>query len=165
MKLLKITTQGLINITNTEVISYNRAAILKEGWKLRRAGVKDGLAQAWEAARTQMNNLKELIAETEQERADYIEDYSMAYEVAGDLISDGIEPEEGPMADALHDYKEMVQVMEEMGFLKPQSELEELFQQLVKEYLDENKEKTVEQPKSFAEIQKERLKKLLGEVA
>ena len=42
MKLLKITTQGLINITNTEVISYNRAAILKEGWKLRRAGVKDG---------------------------------------------------------------------------------------------------------------------------
>ena len=165
MKLLKITTQGLINITNTEVISYNRAAILKEGWKLRRAGVKDGLAQAWEAARTQMNNLKELIAETEQERVDYIEDYSMAYEVAGDLISDGIEPEEGPMADALHDYKEMVQVMEEMGFLKPQSELEELFQQLVKEYLDENKEETVEQPKSFAEIQKERLKKLLGEVA
>ena len=165
MKLLKITTQGLINITNTEVISYNRAAILKEGWKLRRAGVKDGLAQAWEAARTQMNNLKELIAETEQERVDYIEDYSMAYEVAGDLISDGIEPEEGPMADALHDYKEMVQVMEEMGFLKPQSELEEIFQQLVKEYLDENKEETVEQPKSFAEIQKERLKKLLGEVA
>ena len=164
MKLLKITTQGLINITNTEVISYNRAAILKEGWKLRRAGVKDGLAQAWEAARTQMNNLKELIAETEQERADYIEDYSMAYEVAGDLISDGIEPEEGPMADALHDYKEMLQVMEEMGFLKPQSELEEIFQQLVKEYLDENKEETVEQPKSFAEIQKERLKKLLEEV-
>ena len=164
MKLLKITTQGLINITNTEVISYNRAAILKEGWKLRRAGVKDGLAQAWEAARTQMNNLKELIAETEQERADYIEDYSMAYEVAGDLISDGIEPEEGPMADALHDYKEMVQVMEEMGFLNPQSELEEIFQQLVKEYLDENKEETREQPKSFAEIQKERLKKLLEEV-
>ena len=128
MKLLKITTQGLINITNTEVISYNRAAILKEGWKLRRA------------------------------------DYSMAYEVAGDLISDGIEPEEGPMADALHDYKEMVQVMEEMGFLNPQSELEEIFQQLVKEYLDENKEETVEQPKSFAEIQKERLKKLLEEV-
>ena len=59
----------------------------------------------------------------------------------------------------------MVQVMEEMGFLNPQSELEELFQQLVKEYLDENKEETVEQPKSFAEIQKERLKKLLGEVA
>jgi hypothetical protein len=165
MKLLKITTQGLINITNTEVISYNRAAILKEGWRLKRTGIKDGLAQAWKAARTQMNNLKELIAETEQERADYIEDYSMAYEVAGDLISDGIEPEEGPMADALHDYKEMVQVMEEMGFLKPQSELEELFQQLVKEYLDENKEETVEQPKSFAEIQKERLKKLLGEVA
>lgn len=165
MKLLKITTQGLINITNTEVISYNRAAILKEGWRLKRTGIKDGLAQAWEAARTQMNNLKELIAETEQERVDYIEDYSMAYEVAGDLISDGIEPEEGPMADALHDYKEMVQVMEEMGFLKPQSELEEIFQQLVKEYLDENKEETVEQPKSFAEIQKERLKKLLGEVA
>lgn len=165
MKLLKITTQGLINITNTEVISYNRTAILKEGWRLKRTGIKDGLAQAWKAARTQMNNLKELIAETEQERADYIEDYSMAYEVAGDLISDGIEPEEGPMADALHDYKEMVQVMEEMGFLKPQSELEELFQQLVKEYLDENKEETVEQPKSFAEIQKERLKKLLGEVA
>ena len=69
------------------------------------------------------------------------------------------------MADALYDYKEMVQVMEEMGFLKPQSELEELFQQLVKEYLDENKEETVEQPKSFEEIQKERLKKLLGEVA
>ena len=108
-----------------------------------------------------MNNLKELIAETEQERADYIEDYSMAYEVAGDLISDGIEPEEGPMADALHDYKEMVQVMEEMGFLNPQSELEEIFQQLVKEYLDENKEETVEQPKRFAERQKERLKKLL----
>ena len=165
MKLLKITTQGLINITNTEVISYNRTAILKEGWRLKRTGIKDGLAQAWKAARTQMNNLKELIAETEQERADYIEDYSMAYEVAGDLISDGIEPEEGPMADALHDYKEMVQVMEEMGFLKPQSELEELFQQLVKEYLDENKEETVEQPKSFAEIQKESLKKLLGEVA
>nr|UVX52892.1 MAG: hypothetical protein [Bacteriophage sp.] len=164
MKLLKITTQGLINITNTEVISYNRAAILKEGWRLKRTGIKDGLAQAWEAARTQMNNLKELIAETEQERVDYIEDYSMAYEVAGDLISDGIEPEEGPMADALHDYKEMVQVMEEMGFLKPQSELEEIFQQLVKEYLDENKEETVEQPKSFAEIQKERLKKLLEEV-
>ena len=164
MKLLKKTTQGLINITNTEVISYNRAAILKEGWRLKRTGIKDGLAQAWEAARTQMNNLKELIAETEQERVDYIEDYSMAYEVAGDLISDGIEPEEGPMADALHDYKEMVQVMEEMGFLKPQSELEEIFQQLVKEYLDENKEETVEQPKSFAEIQKERLKKLLEEV-
>lgn len=164
MKLLKITTQGLINITNTEVISYNRAAILKEGWRLKRTGIKDGLAQAWEAARTQMNNLKELIAETEQERVDYIEDYSMAYEVAGDLISDGIEPEEGPMADALHDYKEMLQVMEEMGFLKPQSELEEIFQQLVKEYLDENKEETVEQPKSFAEIQKERLKKLLEEV-
>ena len=108
MKLLKITTQGLIDITNTEVMSYNRAAILKEGWRLKRAGIKDGLAQAWKAARTQMNNLKELIAETEQERADYIEDYSMAYEVAGDLISDGIEPEEGPMADALHDYKEMV---------------------------------------------------------
>ena len=165
MKLLKITTQGLIDITNTEVMSYNRAAILKEGWRLKRAGIQNGLAQAWEAARTQMNNLKELIAETEQERADYIEDYSMAYEVAGDLISDGIEPEEGPMADALYDYKEMVQVMEEMGFLNPQSELEELFQQLVKEYLDENKEETVEQPKSFAEIQKERLKKLLGEVA
>ena len=93
MKLLKITTQGLIDITNTEVMSYNRAAILKEGWRLKRAGIKDGLAQAWKAARTQMNNLKELIAETEQERADYIEDYSMAYEVAGDLISDGIEPE------------------------------------------------------------------------
>ena len=165
MKLLKITTQGLIDITNTEVMSYNRKAIMKEGWRLKRTGIKDGLAQAWEAARTQMNNLKELIAETEQERADYIEDYSMAYEVAGDLISDGIEPEEGPMADALHDYKEMVQVMEGMGFLKPQSELEELFQQLVKEYLDENKEETVEQPKSFEEIQKERLKKLLGEVA
>lgn len=145
MKLLKITTQGLIDITNTEVMSYNRAAILKEGWRLKRAGIQNGLAQAWEAARTQMNNLKELIAETEQERADYIEDYSMA--------------------DALYDYKEMVQVMEEMGFLNPQSELEELFQQLVKEYLDENKEETVEQPKSFAEIQKERLQKLLGEVA
>ena len=165
MKLLKITTQGLIDITNTEVMSYNRKAIMKEGWRLKRAGIKDGLAQAWETARTQMNNLKELIAETEQERADYIEDYSMAYEVAGDLISDGIEPEEGPMADALYDYKEMVQVMEEMGFLKPESELDKLFQQLVKEYLDENKEETVEQPKSFAEIQKERLRKLLGEVA
>ena len=31
--------------------------------------------------------------------------------------------------------------------------------------MDENKEETVEQPKSFEEIQKERLKKLLGEVA
>lgn len=165
MKLLKITTQGLIDITNTEVMSYNRAAILREGWRLKKAGVENGLAQAWETARTQMNNLKELIAETEQERADYIEDYSIAYEVAGDLISDEIEPEEGPMADALHDYKEMAQVMENMGFLNPQSELEELFQQLVKEYLNENKEETVEQPKSFAEIQKERLKKLLGEVA
>ena len=51
-----------------------------------------------------------------------------------------------------------------MGFLNPQSELEEIFQQLVKEYLYENKEETVEQPKSFAEIQKERLKKLLEEV-
>lgn len=165
MKLLKITTQGLIDITNTEVMSYNRKAIMKEGWRLKKAGVENGLAQAWETARTQMNNLKELIAETEQERADYIEDYSMAYEVAGDLISDEIEPEEGPMADALHDYKEMAQAMENMGFLNPQSELEELFQQLVKEYLNENKEETVEQPKSFEEIQKERLKKLLGEVA
>lgn len=165
MKLLKVTQQGLIDITNTNEISYNRAAIMREGWRLKRAGVQDGLAQAWEAARTQMNNLKELIAETEQERVDYIEDYSIAYEVAGDLISDEIEPEEGPMADAIHDYKEMVQVMEEMGFLKPESELDKLFQQLVKEYLDENKEETVEQPKSFAEIQKERLQKLLGEVA
>lgn len=169
MERLKIASQGFVYITNTEVVSYNRKAIMKEGWKLKKEGHNDGISQAWKAARTQMDNVKELMAETVLERSYYIEDYSMAYEVAGDLISDGIEPEEGPMADALHDYKEMIKTMEKMGFLNPELELEELFQELMKEYLEENEEEvvkeTIEKPKSFAEIQKERLKKLFGEVA
>lgn len=163
MKLLKMATQGFIEITNTNEISYNRAAIMKEGWRLRKAGNEKGLAQAWAIAKAQMNNIKELIAETEQERADYIEDYQMAYEVAGDLIEDEIEPEEGPMADALYDYKEIIDTMEQLGILQEQSELDKLFKELVKEYLEENKEDKQEQPKSFAEIQKERLARLLGE--
>lgn len=155
MKLLKITQQGLIYIENTDKISYNRSAIMREGWRLKKEGHKDGIAQAWKRAKHQMNNMKELIAETELERQYYLEDYWMAIDVAGDLISDRIEPEEGPMADAIYDYKNLIAVMEELGMLEEQKKMNQIYEDLEKEY---NK-------KSFKEIQAERLKKLLGEVA
>lgn len=150
MKLLKITQQGLIDITNTNKISYNRTAIMKEGWKLKKEGHKDGIAQAWKKAKTQMHNLKELITETELERECYLEDYWMATEVAGDFLDDDTIKNEA-MKDAIHDYKKLLDVMDKMGMFEEDKKIDKIYEDLESEF---NK-------KSFKQIQKERLERLL----
>lgn len=155
MKLLKVTQQGLIDITNTDEINYNRAEIMREGWRLKKEGHIDGLAQAWDKAKRQMKNMQELIAETELERTDYIETYNMAIEVAGELLEDEENIENEAMKDALYDFKRLMKVIEELGLLEEEKKLDKIYEELEQE----------QKRKSFAEIQKERFKKLFGEVA
>lgn len=150
MKLLKIAGQGLINITNTNELSYNRVAIMRAGWELKKQGQSDGIAQAWNKAKTQMHNLKELIAETEQERECYLEDYLMAVEVAGDFLDDDTIKNEA-MKDAIHDYKKLLDVMDKMGMFEEDKKIDKIYEDLESEF---NK-------KSFKQIQKERLERLL----
>lgn len=153
MKLLKIAGQGLINITNTNEISYNRAAIMRAGWALKKQGKSDGIAQAWKEAKTQIYNLKELIAETELEREYYLEDYWMAAEVAGDFLDDDTIKNEA-MKDAIHDYKELLAVMDKMGMLEEDKKIDKTYEDLENEL----------SKKTFRQTQKERLERLLEEV-
>ena len=150
---LKISRQGLIDVYSTNQISYNKEAILQEAQRIReQEQAEDAIVQAWNKAKKQMKNMKELLLETEIEREDYTDAYWLYMDVAQEDLED-LEELEYNMAlqDALYDYKQLMLVVEALK--------EELGLQ---EYQEQPK------IKSFAEIQRERLEELktkLREVA
>lgn len=143
MRTLKIAAIGLIEVTNTDLVLYNRAKIMRLGWKLKKEGHADGISKAWLEAKRQMNNMMSLISETIEERSEYITDYKETMEVAGDLLDMGITGEENmAMKDAFHDMKKLEEELRSAGFLaeidKQKEEIEKIeaelaFEQFKKE--------------------------------
>lgn len=150
---LKISRQGLIDVYSTNQISYNKEAILQEAQRIReQEQATDAILQAWNKAKKQMKNMKELLLETEIEREDYTDAYWLYMDVAQEYTEDSEELEYNmALQDALHDYKQLMLVVEAL-----------------KEELGIEEHQEQPKTKSFAEIQRERLEELktkLREVA
>ena len=149
MEILKVVVLGFLIIGSDNVVEFNRSAIMKEGWRLKKAGNKRGLSDAWKAARVQMDNMKEMIKETQKAREEYIETYWMTFEVAGDFIEEEIT--DLGMKDAIADYKKIVKLADDIGLLDKEKELDKTWQQVEKD----------QAIRAFEETQKERLNKFL----
>lgn len=84
--------KDLIIITNLNEVEYNRTAIMKEGWKLKKDGIGQGISIAWKMARTAKEQAeKDIKAEYERQQEEealleYEEELSPEYYWEEDML-------------------------------------------------------------------------------
>jgi transcription elongation factor Elf1 len=109
MKLLKIAKQGFIYITEDGQVSYNRAAIMKAGWKVKKAGNTEGIKSAWRTAKMQLQNMKMTIAEVTEPLKHYenfIDYYYDRKEIEAEIALEDSGEYEDPDLKALREWEE-----------------------------------------------------------